>query len=158
MANQGNNEISTRIISNNTILALLYMLQPKRPLHAYNIFFQRERQVILANLPEPTPDAETATKEKRRRRATHGKISFARLAKEIGQKWQTLDKKEKEHFQHFAEIDLKRYDDEMEVYNQQQKPPAKEKGKEKNQNQQKKGMKILIAPGNHQKTVHRLVK
>jgi DNA-binding XRE family transcriptional regulator len=108
----------------------LHVLQPKRPLHAYNIFFQQERQAILANLPEPKPDAEAATKEKRRRRATHGKISFASLAKEIGQKWQTLEKKEKERYQHLAEIDLKRYDDEMEAYNQQQKPAAKEKGNE----------------------------
>lgn len=100
-------------------------------MHAYNIFFQQERQAILANLPEPKPDAEAATKEKRRRRATHGKISFASLAKEIGQKWQTLDKKEKERFQHLAEIDLKRYDDEMEAFNQQQKPAAKEQGKDK---------------------------
>jgi hypothetical protein len=99
-------------------------------LHAYNIFFQAERQRILAKLPEPPPERkDDGTKEKgRRRRATHGKISFSSLAKEIGQKWHTLDKKEKEHFQKLADIDLKRYDDEMEVYNQQQTQLAKGKG------------------------------
>ena len=112
--------------------------QPKRPLHAYNIFFQQERQAILANLPEPTPDTDAVTKGKRRRRATHGKISFASLAKEIGQKWQTLDKEEKERFQHLAEIDLKRYDDEMEAYNQQQKQAATKKGKGQTESEEAK--------------------
>lgn len=65
-------------------------------------------------------------RRKRRRRGTHGKITFASLAKEIGFKWHNLDKEKKEHYQQLAEIELKRYDDEMDAYNLKQKEKEKE--------------------------------
>lgn len=65
-------------------------------------------------------------RRKRRRRGTHGKITFASLAKEIGFKWHNLSKERKEHYQQLAEIELKRYDDEMDAYNLKQKEKEKE--------------------------------
>jgi HMG (high mobility group) box len=65
-------------------------------------------------------------RRKRRRRGTHGKITFASLAKEIGFKWHNLDKKKKKHYQELAEIELKRYDEEMDAYNLKQKEKEKE--------------------------------
>ena len=106
------------------------MLQPKRPLHAYNIYFQEERQKILKEIPSPPENEEDkaltpGARRKRRRRGTHGKITFASLAKEIGFKWHNLSKERKEHYQQLAEIELKRYDDEMDAYNLKQKEKEK---------------------------------
>ena len=106
-------------------------IQPKRPLHAYNIYFQEERQKILKEIPSP-PEHEDeigltpGAKRKRRRRGTHGKITFASLAKEIGFKWHNLSKEEKEQYQQLAEVELKRYDDEMDAYNLKQKEKERE--------------------------------
>jgi HMG (high mobility group) box len=100
-------------------------------LHAYNIYFQEERQKILKEIPSPPENEDDkkltpGARRKRRRRGTHGKITFASLAKEIGFKWHNLDKEKKEHYQQLAEIELKRYDDEMDAYNLKQKEKEKE--------------------------------
>ena len=100
-------------------------------MHAYNIYFQEERQKILKEIPSP-PEHEDeigltpGAKRKRRRRGTHGKITFASLAKEIGFKWHNLSKEEKEQYQQLAEVELKRYDDEMDAYNLKQKEKERE--------------------------------
>jgi len=56
--------------------------KPKRPLTAYNMFFQHERRVLLDSLP-------VIKKSKR----GHGKISFADMAKVIGKRWKEADTK-----------------------------------------------------------------
>jgi hypothetical protein len=83
----------------------------------------------LSELPSPPKDDEASKyviggKRKRRRRATHGKISFSSLAKLIGEKWKTIEGKQREHYEQLAVIDLQRYHDEMDAYNTKMKDNA----------------------------------
>lgn len=60
-------------------------------------------------------------KRKRRRRTTHGKISFSSLAKLIGEKWKAIESQQREHYEQLAVVDLQRYHDEMDAYNAKMK-------------------------------------
>jgi ABC-type transporter MlaC component len=66
-------------------------------------------------------EAEKDSKEKdkdskKRRKRPHGKIGFESLAKVIGKRWQDLEPEQVEHYKKEAEVDMKRYKQEMEVY------------------------------------------
>jgi HMG (high mobility group) box len=74
---------------------------PKRPLSAYNLFFQSERFKIL----------EIARRSSER-------ISFEGLAKIIGKRWQELTSKDRNEFERLARKDTDRYRQQMESYNQ----------------------------------------
>jgi hypothetical protein len=78
---------------------------PKRPLSAYNLYFQSERAKIIdaAN----TGDG-----------ASGGKIGFEDLGKIIGKKWRVLTEEDRKTYDKLAEIDSVRYRKEMEAYNQ----------------------------------------
>jgi hypothetical protein len=79
--------------------------KPKRPLSAYNLFFQLERERLIAgteNTPITVEDVERVVvarriadglpdKPKRKHRKSHGKINFAELARAIANKWKILD-------------------------------------------------------------------
>jgi len=67
---------------------------PKRPLSAYNIFFQQERPNILKEF----------------------RVGFAQLGKLIGQRWKALSNQERKRFDKLAEKDIARYHREMAVY------------------------------------------
>jgi hypothetical protein len=86
-------------------------LKPKRPLSAYNIFFKKERQRILA---------ETPTRPEGKPRRSHGKIGFADLARRIAGNWNSIDEDRKAAFEKLAATDKKRYLGEMEVWKRQQ--------------------------------------
>jgi hypothetical protein len=73
---------------------------PKRPLSAYNLFFQMERPKILA-LYENS--------EKRNGQ----KIGFVTLAKIIGKRWSQLPRCDRRKFDTLAEADSSRYQAEM---------------------------------------------
>jgi hypothetical protein len=64
---------------------------------------------------EKGSDADGKDSRKRKKRP-HGKIGFESLAKVIGQRWQDLDPEQVEHYKKEAEVDMKRYKQEMEVY------------------------------------------
>ena len=53
---------------------------------------------------------------KREHRRTHGKISFAELAREIGQKWRSLDDAARKPFVEQARVEKERYQEEVERY------------------------------------------
>lgn len=110
--------------------------KPKRPLSAYNIFFKEERERILERLPESVPkeeitvDDEIGDKKKKRRgvmcsdslsgnikKKPHGKIDFESLAKIIGKRWKSLDTNELQVYKAKANADMKRYRDDMKIYN-----------------------------------------
>ena len=75
------------------------MDKPKRPLSAYNIFFQRERKALLN---------------------AQGKVGFAAMAKTISAKWKKMDAAEKEPLTQLAKADSARYQREMKVWKSQQ--------------------------------------
>lgn len=74
---------------------------PKRPLSAYNLYFQSERAKILA----------TAEGEGQ-------KIGFEGLGKIIGRKWRDLPPGDRKAYERLAEKDSERYRQEMEAYNE----------------------------------------
>jgi hypothetical protein len=91
--------------------------RPKRPLSAYNLYFQEERQKILSKIPD-TKVSSGSFQRKRRAKAKipHGKIGFECLAKEIGQRWQRLDADQINHFKELANKEMIRYKEAMSVY------------------------------------------
>ena len=96
--------------------------KPKRPLSAYNLFFQYERDMLLRSKPSKEGQSHESMhmtihndpSERRNRSKTvrpppHGKIGFAELAKIIGSKWKSLDDPARKHFQDLAAVEKKRY-------------------------------------------------
>ena len=89
---------------------------PKRPLSAYNLFFQSERSKILGEIEGKKGGdlgGESATPT--------DKISFEDLGRLIGKRWKTLGDVERKAFEEKAEEDNLRYRKEMEVYNEKKK-------------------------------------
>lgn len=72
---------------------------PKRPLSAYNLFFQSERRAVIA---------ENSTTN----------VAFEDLGRIIGSRWKVLDNATKMKFEKEAQKDSLRYRHEMELYNQ----------------------------------------
>lgn len=80
--------------------------KPPRPLSAYNLFFKRERGIMIGAAAEKT-DQEQG--KKRVHRKTHGKIGFAEMARIIGGKWKKLPEEEKEEFTVVAKQEKEKY-------------------------------------------------
>lgn len=94
--------------------------KPKRPLSAYNLFFQHEREKLITKSGDDEDAAagkgyslDTGSKgkqtQKRRHRKTHGKIGFADLARTISCKWKEIDAETKERFEREADKEKQRY-------------------------------------------------
>ena len=81
--------------------------KPKRPLTAYNLFFQEERQALLAELP-----VRTAGKP----RKGHGKIGFQDMAHVISGRWRQVDPQRLAYLKQVAAADKARYKKEMKAY------------------------------------------
>jgi len=81
---------------------------PKRPLSAYNIFFQTQRTIVQA---EAMKDTKVGSKG----------LGFEGLGKLIGKRWKEAGKEEKKKYQMLAERDGARYRKEMDVYNRRNK-------------------------------------
>ena len=91
--------------------------RPKRPLSAYNIYFQEERQKILSKIPDTKVSNEYPEKKQRSRpKIPHGKIGFESLAKEIGQRWQRLDVEQVNHYKGLAVKEMIRYKETMRIF------------------------------------------
>jgi HMG (high mobility group) box len=93
--------------------------KPKRPLSAYNLFFQSERQKLIAILPDIADLGEyslTDRERKVRHRKMHGKIGFAELARNIANKWHNLDETEKATFEACARTEKEKYQEEIDKW------------------------------------------
>jgi hypothetical protein len=103
--------------------------KPKRPLSAYNLFFQQERKRIIELIPDDNSvldDGLTEEQRRRKHRKTHGKIGFADLAKSIAEKWKTSGDDVKAPFEARAAEEKERYQKELEVWNTVQKEKEKQ--------------------------------
>lgn len=101
--------------------------KPKRPLSAYNLFFQHERDSILRSVDSPygfnhdanhctlgtDPSVRRTNKSKKIRPPPHGKIGFAELAKIIGGRWKSLTSDERSRFNVLAEKEKERYNKDL---------------------------------------------
>jgi hypothetical protein len=76
---------------------------PKRPLSAYNLYFQAARSKILVK-QEEAGDGQ--------------RIGFEGLGKIIGKQWRDLNNADKKVYEKLAEKDSERYRKEMETYNE----------------------------------------
>jgi hypothetical protein len=94
--------------------------QPKRPLSAYNIYFQDERRKILSEIPGTNlsivhPERQRQPQHHTRppKKMPHGKIGFENLAKEIGQRWQRLDGEQISYYKGLAVKEMILYKEAM---------------------------------------------
>lgn len=125
--------------------------KPKRPLSAYNIFFAQERILMLG---EDVPTAEQEALKKKVHCKTHGKISFAVMARTIGAKWKTLGANDKKVYEDKAREEKARYLRELAAWKETQKagiPPVGVDGKMIDNDMSKAGMMgmSLQTPGLH---------
>lgn len=91
--------------------------KPKRPLSAYNLFFQAEREKIIRSKKSsasPPKDANPNPKESR------GKIGFAALARTIAARWKEIDASTLSVFEARAALEQRRYRREMAEWNRKQ--------------------------------------
>lgn len=103
--------------------------KPNRPLSAYNLFFSRERAVMLG---DDAPSPEEEARKKRVHCRTHGKIGFADMAKIIGAKWKTLQPQQKMIFEELARKEKERYQVELVAWKDAQKRKACASGEQSN--------------------------
>ena len=92
--------------------------KPSRPLSAYNLFFQAERAVMLGDDIKVTDQQDKG--QKRIHRKTHGKIGFADMARNIGQKWKDLPEDERKPFTEQASKEKDRYVRELQAWKAEQ--------------------------------------
>jgi HMG (high mobility group) box len=93
--------------------------KPKRPLSAYNLFFQSERKKLIAMLPDVANIEEYGLTERERKakhRKMHGKIGFAELARNIANKWNNMDDTEKAAFEACARTEKEKYQEEIDKW------------------------------------------
>jgi hypothetical protein len=113
--------------------------KPKRPLSAYNLFFQLERERLVTGDDQKNVLFEEISavcehhklkKEKRKHRKTHGKIGFADLARTIASRWRNLKPQTKAMYEGCAATEKARYQKDVAEWVKTQAIKAKRDAKE----------------------------
>ena len=116
--------------------------KPKRPLSAYNLFFQQERTRIIAAIPDSEStaidDGIPEEIKRKKHRKTHGKIGFADLARSIADKWKCIDPTDRVIFEEKAETEKQRYKLELDVWTKTKKDSGELVKKKKSKPAKKK--------------------
>ena len=95
------------------------LVKPKRPLSAYNIFFQEERAKIIEKRDDgggkdsPRTSPTTHKKQRYQRNGT----GFEDLAKEISKRWKNIEKERLAECTRLADADTERYQKELAEFN-----------------------------------------
>lgn len=99
-------------------LSQIKLAKPKRPLSAYNIFFQEERAKIIGEREDGGGKESPATSptHKKQRYQPNG-TGFEDLAKEISKRWKSIDSERLVECSRVAEADTERYQTELAAYN-----------------------------------------
>jgi hypothetical protein len=94
-------------------------VKPKRPLSAYNVFFQEERAKIIEEREggERQDSSGNSPASKTQRYQPNG-TGFEDLAKEISRRWKTIDSERLSECTRLAETDTERYQKELAEYNE----------------------------------------
>lgn len=114
---------------------------PKRPLSAYNLFFQCERERLL-NIAQGRHDANDGKQNKR----TKSGIGFAGLAQQIASKWKSVDVQTKSYFQARASEEKERYKKEIEAWKKERATAKQPKDLEEKQEAKKVKKKPKSVP------------
>jgi HMG (high mobility group) box len=90
---------------------------PKRPLSAYNLFFQMERVTVLASADKKHTSTE-GVQEIDNGKTKMKKVGFEELAKIVGKRWRLLSRVDRKKYEALAEKDSLRYRKEMDAFNE----------------------------------------
>jgi hypothetical protein len=94
--------------------------KPKRPLSAYNVFFQEERaRIVKERELQNSEDDQIDSSNHHKQRYQPNGTGFEDLAKEISKRWKSIDKKRLDECSQLAEADTARYQKELAAYNEQ---------------------------------------
>ncbi|KAL7559406.1 hypothetical protein ACA910_008026 [Epithemia clementina (nom. ined.)] len=96
-----------------TSAATASLEKPKRPLSAYNLFFQEERRRLLAERPV-RPEGIPI-----RRGGGHGKVGFAELAKTVAAKWKVVHPQSKKRFELLVQEEKMLYHQKLALWNEE---------------------------------------
>lgn len=81
--------------------------KPRKNLSPYNLFFQEERKVLLAEFP---------VRKNRKPKKSHGRVGFQEMARIIASRWRQVDPWRLEELKRRAAVDKERYIREMKAY------------------------------------------
>lgn len=94
------------------------LVKPKRPLSAYNFFFQEERAKIIEEREHGGgKDSPTTSPTHKKQRYQRNGTGFEDLAKEISKRWKSIGKERLDECTGLADADTARYQRELADYN-----------------------------------------